>query len=130
MNQEHSTTGNISSAVSLILSYFRERGRHNQKAWRATCINTEPNIQTESQLKQHKKTISISAFPAQIYPSLLSPIVTMKNYERRKVESEQGRGRGRRAVCLTDGYCSVSSMPNRDENLYQQSDSEGWLVSS
>lgn len=40
------------------------------------------------------------------------------------------RGRERRAVCLTDGYCSVSSMLKRDENLYQQSDSEGWLVPS
>lgn len=31
---------------------------------------------------------------------------------------------------MTDGYCSVSSMLKRDENLHHKSDSEGWLVSS
>lgn len=37
---------------------------------------------------------------------------------------------GRGAVCLTDRYYSVSLMLMRDENLYHQSDSEGWPVSS
>lgn len=43
---------------------------------------------------------------------------------------EQMRGGDIRAVCLTDGYCSVTSMLKRDENLCYQSDSEGWTVSS
>lgn len=31
---------------------------------------------------------------------------------------------------MTDGYYSVSSMQRTDENLYQQSDTEGWPASS
>ena len=128
MNQEHGgTTGNNSSAI------LKKRKHEIQSKCPEDHIykHWTKRTQTKLQLKQHKWTISISASSArEIYGALPSPTVMMKNYERRKAESERKRGRERRAVCLTDGYCTVSSMPKRDENLYHRADSEGWLVSS
>lgn len=89
------------------------RERVDQKAEKTTSINAKPSAQTKSQLKQQQ----MDNFHLCSGQSHLLPLYRRGSFKQKETEDEGRAGVERRAVRVTDGCGSASSVPQRDRDL-------------